>query len=162
MVDHVKPALQDDKPDHIILPPGTNDLHTEETTSQTAESIMGLTTSLKNNGNLVIVSGIIPRFDNLIYASTTKQMKLTNTSQPVFTCSKLKIETLEQRCEICSKLTIKPPKRFQWHRFDGFIVNFEHISHLCSSVSIVNFEHVIAGWVSANVRQNKYSIQFIQ
>ena len=27
-----------------------------------------------------------------------------------------------------------------------FIVNFEHISHLCSSVSIVNFEHVIAGW----------------
>ena len=27
------------------------------------------------------------------------------------------------------------------------IVNFEHISHLCSSVSIVNFEHVIAAWV---------------
>ena len=27
-----------------------------------------------------------------------------------------------------------------------FVVNFEHISHLCSSVSIVNFEHVIAGW----------------
>ena len=34
----------------------------------------------------------------------------------------------------------------QWSRFDVFIVNFEHISHLCSSVSIVNFEHVIAGW----------------
>ena len=30
-----------------------------------------------------------------------------------------------------------------------FIVNFEHISHLCSRVSIVNFEHVIAGWVIA-------------
>ena len=28
----------------------------------------------------------------------------------------------------------------------GFIVNFEHISHLCSNVSIVNFEHVITGW----------------
>ena len=27
-----------------------------------------------------------------------------------------------------------------------FIVNFEHILHLCSSISIVNFEHVIAGW----------------
>ena len=26
-------------------------------------------------------------------------------------------------------------------------VNFEHISHLCSSASIVNFEHVITGWV---------------
>ena len=61
-------------------------------------------------------------------------------SQPAFTCSKLTIETLEQRCEICSKLTIKTPKRV-------FIVNFEHISHLYSSVSIVNFEHVIAGWV---------------
>ena len=33
-----------------------------------------------------------------------------------------------------------------WCRFGVFIVNFEHISHLCSSVSIVNFEHVIASW----------------
>ena len=24
--------------------------------------------------------------------------------------------------------------------------NFEHISHICSSVSIVNFEQVNAGW----------------
>ena len=30
----------------------------------------------------------------------------------------------------------------------AFVVNFEHISHLCSRVSIVNFEHVIAGWVT--------------
>ena len=51
-------------------------------------------------------------------------------SQPEITYSELKIET----------------KR-QWHRFSGFIVNFEHILHLCSSVSIANFEHVIAGWV---------------
>ena len=67
-------------------------------------------------------------------------------SQSAITCSKLTIETLEQRCEICSKLTIKPPKRRQWRRFGGFIVNFEHISQLCSSVSIVNFEQVNAGW----------------
>ena len=26
-----------------------------------------------------------------------------------------------------------------------FIVNFEHISHLVHSVSVVNFEHIIAG-----------------
>ena len=71
---------------------------------------------------------------------------MTSCSQPVFTCSKLTTETLEQRCEICSKLTIKTPKRRQWRRFGVFIVNFEHISHLCSSVSIVNFEHIIAGW----------------
>ena len=67
-------------------------------------------------------------------------------TQPTFTCSKLTIETLEQRCEVCSKLTIKPPKRGHWRRFCSFIDKFEHISHLCSSVSIVNFEQVNAGW----------------
>ena len=62
-------------------------------------------------------------------------------------CSKLTIETLEQRCEKCSKLTIKTPKRRHWRRFGVFIVNFEYFSHLFSSVSIVNFEQVNAGWV---------------
>ena len=37
-----------------------------------------------------------------------------------------------------------------WRRFGVFIVNFEHISHRCSSVSIVNFEQVNAGWDSAD------------
>ena len=59
-------------------------------------------------------------------------------TQPAFSCSKLTIETLEQRCEICSKLTIKT---------FVFIVNFEHISHICCSVSIANFEYVIADCV---------------
>ena len=31
--------------------------------------------------------------------------------------------------------------------FGGFIVNFVHISYLCSTVSIVNFEQVNAIWV---------------
>ena len=34
------------------------------------------------------------------------------------------------RCETCSELTIKTPEWRQWHRFNAFIVNFEHISHL--------------------------------
>ena len=42
---------------------------------------------------------------------------------------------------------MNPPKQRHWRRFGGFIVKFEHVSHLCSSVSIVKFEHVIAGWV---------------
>ena len=67
-------------------------------------------------------------------------------TQQAVTCSKLTKETPEQRCEICSKLTTKPPKRRQCRRFGGFIVNFEHISHLCSGASIVNFEQVNAGW----------------
>ena len=69
-------------------------------------------------------------------------------TQPAITISKLTIETLEQRCETCSKLTIKPPKRRHWRRFGGFIVNFEHISNLCPSVCIVNFEQVNAVWDS--------------
>ena len=36
------------------------------------------------------------------------------------------------RCEMCSKLTIKTPKRCP----------------PCSSVSVANFEQVIAGWVT--------------
>ena len=76
---------------------------------------------------------------------------LCHITQPAFTCSKLTTEALEQRCEICSKLTIKTPKRRYWRRFGVlrrfgvFIVNFEHISHLCSIVSIVNFEQLNAG-----------------
>ena len=70
--------------------------------------------------------------------------------QPVITCLKLTVETLEQKCEICSKLTIKTPKQRHWHRFGVFVVNFEHISYLCSTVSIVNFEQVNASWDSDN------------
>ena len=93
----------------------------------------------------------------------------TDTSQPAFTCSKLTIETLEQRFEICSKLTIKPPKRRkltikppkrrQRRLFGGF-VNFEHISNLYSSVSIVNFEYVIAGWVLTQCRSSHMELFF--
>ena len=39
-------------------------------------------------------------------------------------------------------------------RFGVFIVNFERISHLCSSVSIVNFEQVNNGWVLTVVFEN--------
>ena len=52
------------------------------------------------------------------------------------------METLEQGVKYI--LTIKTPERRHWRRSGVVIVNFEHISHLCSSVSIVNFEHVNA------------------
>ena len=35
-----------------------------------------------------------------------------------------------KKCEICSKLTIKTPKRRQLRRFGVFIVNSENIAHL--------------------------------
>ena len=74
------------------------------------------------------------------------------TAQPVITYSKLTIETLEEGYEICSKLKIKTPKRHHWRCFGVFTVNFEHISHLCSSFSIVNFEQVNSGWVPCKTK----------
>ena len=60
----------------------------------------------------------------------------------------------------CPKLTIKPPKRHQRRRFDGFIVNFEHISHLCSSVSVAKFQHVIVSWVTKSMGIGKTATPF--
>ena len=34
------------------------------------------------------------------------------------------------RCELCSELAIKTPKRPQWRGSGVFIVNFKHISHV--------------------------------
>ena len=47
----------------------------------------------------------------------------------------------ETRCEICLKLIKIIRERRHWRRSGIFIVNFTP----CSSVSIVNFEHVMAG-----------------
>ena len=44
------------------------------------------------------------------------------------------------------KVNNKDTKMTPMMSFCVFIVNFEHIWHLCSSVSIVNFEYVIGGW----------------
>ena len=76
IVDQVKGTLRDEKPDHIILHAETNDLRTEKTASQTAKSIMHFSTSLKNNGNSVIVSGIVPRFDDLNKKATEVNNRL--------------------------------------------------------------------------------------
>ena len=46
--------------------------------------------------------------------------------------------------ETCSKLTIKTPERLWWHRSGVFVVNFENLSYLLRSVSIVNIEQVVA------------------
>ena len=35
----------------------------------------------------------------------------------------------------------------QYCRSGVFIVNFEKISHICSGVSIANFEQMYSGWI---------------
>ena len=63
----------------------------------------------------------------------------------------LKVNNRNTRAKVWNmfKVNNKDTKRRHWRRFGVFIVNFEHISHLCSSVSIVNFEQVNTGWVIA-------------
>ena len=61
--------------------------------------------------------------------SMSEDFKEGETTQLIFTCSKSTTETLEKRCEICSKLTIKTPERCHWRRSGVFIINSEHISH---------------------------------
>ena len=51
MVDHVKPTIRVDKPDHVLLHTGKNDLRREKTASQIARSIAELAMSLKDNEN---------------------------------------------------------------------------------------------------------------
>ena len=55
-------------------------------------------------------------FPNLTQSKIFKKtwFYLTRT-QPAFTCLKSTIETPEQKCEICSKLTIMTSDRHQWH-----------------------------------------------
>ena len=59
---------------------------------------------------------------------------------------KVNNRNIRRRCEICSKLITKTPERRQWHDCGVFIVNFEHISHLFPSVSVVDFEQVNVSW----------------
>ena len=67
---------------------------------------------------------------------------LIDLPQPVFTRSKLTIETLEQGVKYVQSSGV-------------FIVNFEHISHLFSSASVVKleFEHVIGVWGNCRNRE---------
>ena len=62
-------------------------------------------------------------------APSTVIPERTLVSQLTFTYSKSTIELL-QKCELCSKLTIKTPERRPWRLSCVFIVNFEHIAHL--------------------------------
>ena len=64
MSDHFKQAIRDENLDHVVLNAGII-LQSEKTWSQIAKSIIELAMSLIKDGNSVIVSGIVPRFDNV-------------------------------------------------------------------------------------------------
>ena len=43
---------------------------------------------------------------------------------------KVNNKNTRKMCEICLKLTRKPPKRHQGRHSGVFLVNFEHVSHI--------------------------------
>ena len=59
---------------------------------------------------------------------------------------KVNNKNTKTRCKICSKLTTKTPEWRDWRRYGVSIINFWTCFTPCSSVSIVNFEQVNAGW----------------
>ena len=56
--------------------------------------------------------------------------KIATKTQPVFPCSKSRMETPEQLCEICSKLTTKTPERRHSLCSDLLCVDFKQILHI--------------------------------
>ena len=39
-------------------------------------------------------------------------------------------KNIREKCEFCSKLSIKSPERCEWRRLGVFNVNYEHISQI--------------------------------
>ena len=62
MKDHIKPSLRE-KPDHIVLHVGTNDLVSDRLPDFIAKSIVDVASSMKNENHDVTVSNIIARGD---------------------------------------------------------------------------------------------------
>ena len=65
MKDYAKPTIRNKKPHKIILHCGTNDLSSPKPPEEIANQIIDLAASLKTDDNLVIVSGIVPRGNEL-------------------------------------------------------------------------------------------------
>ena len=63
--DHTKPIIREFNPEYMILHVGTNDLNTEKTSSEIANSIIDQANSLKTSANNIIISLIAPRRDTL-------------------------------------------------------------------------------------------------
>ena len=64
MESYIIPTLEQN-PEAIILHSGTNDLKSDSSPEEIARDIINLTTSCKTQTNKVILSSIVPRYDNL-------------------------------------------------------------------------------------------------
>ena len=78
LYDYAKPIMRDFNPNRIILHVGTNDLNSEKTSSQTANSIIDLRNSLNTDNYDITLSLTAPRADNLNKATEVNK-RLVNT-----------------------------------------------------------------------------------
>ena len=76
--DYTKPTMRDFNPNQIILHVSTNDLNSEKTSSQIANSIINLRNSLKTVNNDIPISLIAPRADNLNNKANEVNNRLVN------------------------------------------------------------------------------------
>ena len=78
LYDYAKPTMRDFNPNRIILHVGTNDLNSEKTSGQTANSIIVLRNSLNTDNYDITLSLTAPRADNLNKATEVNK-RLVNT-----------------------------------------------------------------------------------
>ena len=77
--------------------------------------------------------------ERVLNTSMITPLKISRNSQWSIYLLKVNNKNTRTRCEICSTLTIKTPKRRDWRRSSVFIVNFEHTFTPCFSASIVGW-----------------------
>ena len=65
MKDYSRPYIKEDKPDHMMLHVGTNDLASENNAETIAKSIVDLAKGLVADDRVINVSSIVPRNDKL-------------------------------------------------------------------------------------------------
>ena len=79
------------------------------------------------------------RLKTIILKSITKGIAVLIKNDPAANYMfKFNNRNTRTRCEICLKSTIKTPEQRHWRRYDVFIVNSEHISHLALVFLLLN------------------------
>ena len=64
MKDYIKPCIQENDPDHVIMHVGTNEMNSELPPERIAKSVIHVAKNVKTDTRSVSISGIIPRNDN--------------------------------------------------------------------------------------------------
>ena len=121
--DYVNPTMRDFNPNQEILHVGTNDLNSEKTSSQIANSIIDLHNSLKTDNSDITISLIAPRADNLNNKANEVNNRLVNM------CSQRNIRFINHNDDIQPKRHVNDSK-VHLNRY-GTIVFAKNLQNFC-------------------------------